>query len=107
MNENRLDGLWNAVAADAIRSVARHQPDEDRANDRHENHERSEVVLRRRGERETEPLEKEKICEEVDELQQPGGNVRGEHSDDNRQTGDWKHPCGCCEVTEMVECLSD
>jgi len=84
-DENRLDRFGNAVAADALRAVARHDADRERARDRHEDDERPEMVTGRRDERRVEALKEEEIREQPDQLEQRRRDVRGKDANQNRE----------------------
>jgi hypothetical protein len=48
-------------------------------------------------------LEEEKICKKVDQSQERGGDVRGEHADNDRERRYRKNACRCCEIAEVFE----
>ncbi len=106
VDQNRLDGLGNAVAADALRSVPRHEADDERADHRHDDDEQAEVVAGRRDERRVEPLKEEEVREEPDELGQRQRDVRRGHTDHDRETRDEEDPGARCEIAEMMEAIS-
>ena len=51
VDQNGFDGFGNAVAADALRAIARHQADDQRADDRHEHRRAAEVIAGGRDQR--------------------------------------------------------
>lgn len=69
-DQNRFDGFRDAVPPNAIRAVASHEPDDQRAHDRHENDQRTQRVIRRRGERRAPALEEKEVREQADQFQQ-------------------------------------
>jgi len=89
------------VAADALRAVARHDADRERARDRHEDDERPEMVTGRRDERRVEALKEEEIREQPDQLEQRRRDVRGKDANQNRERGNRNDAGRGREVTEI------
>jgi hypothetical protein len=91
------------VAADALGSVPRHDADDERPGDRHEDDERAEVMAGGRDERGVDALKEEKIRKETDELQQSGGDEGGEHADEDREPGNRQDAARRREIAEVIE----
>jgi hypothetical protein len=87
VDQDRFDRLWNAMAANAIRAVARHQADDQRPGHRHQDDERSEVVARRRHQVGGEALEEEQIGKESDQFEECGRDERRAQADRDRKAG--------------------
>jgi hypothetical protein len=100
LDEDGLDGLRDAVAADAIGAVAGHQPDDDPAGDGHEHRSPPEVARRGRDHLGAPPVEVEEVREEADEPQQPERHVRREDADRDCEEGDRDDARRCREVAE-------
>jgi len=67
IQEDGLDGFGDAMAADALGAVARHQADDEGAGDRHDDLEWAEVVAGRRDQRRIPALVKEQVCHQADQ----------------------------------------
>ena len=68
VDQDRFDRFRNAVAADPLRPVARHQPDDQRARPPAPHLPQPQVVGRRRYHRRAPALEEEQIGEQPDQL---------------------------------------
>src|SRR5215831_5255046 len=69
LNEDGLNRLGNAMAANALRTIACHESYDESAHDGYENYQCAEVVASRRYQVHSPPLEEKKICEQTDESQ--------------------------------------
>ena len=87
VDQDRLDRFRDAVPADALGTVARHHADDERAGDRHQDHEWSERVPCRRDERRAEALEEEQVGEESDQREQRQRDIGADDADDR-----WRSP---------------
>ncbi len=86
--QDRLDRLRNAVAADLLGAEARHQPDDQPADHRHHDHPRAERVGGRRTIRKRKLLEEEQVREQMDQAQQHECGQRAEQADHGCQQRD-------------------
>jgi hypothetical protein len=71
VDQDGLDRFRDAVSTDALRAVARHGPDDQRAADRHQDFPGAEMVAGRRGEIGAPALEEEQIGKEPDQPHNP------------------------------------
>ena len=91
VDQNRLDRLGDAVAADPIRSVPRHQADDQRADHRNHNDERPEMVANGRHRSGREPAVEEDVREERDQREEDLRHVRGHDADTDGDRRDHDH----------------
>jgi len=92
VEQHLLHRLGDAVAADGGGAVARHQADDDRAPNRDEHHQPSELVAGRRDEHGGEAAVERDVGDQRDE---PGEELRDDASgqrDHHRETADEHHP---------------
>jgi hypothetical protein len=59
VHQDGFDRFRNAVSANALRSVARHEADDQRAGDRHQHHKRPQMMTGGRDERRIDALKEE------------------------------------------------
>ena len=84
VEQHLLHGLGDAMAADGLRSVARHDADDDAADDRDDHDELAEVVLRRRNEGERPLAVKSEIRDEADQTRE---HLRDQPAQDSKYNG--------------------
>src|SRR5690606_17826076 len=97
----RFDCFGNAVAANAVGTVPRHQTDYQTADDRHEYYKISERVPDRRSIGETERLIKEKIRKKRDQFQEKECNDRAQKSDDDAEHRYSQDAFRCRKIAEF------
>ena len=101
IDQNGLDGFWYSVASNALRTVSRHDPDDQCTGDGDENAVDAQVVADRRNHRGTPSAEVKQIREQPDQAQQHQGDERAERADSHRQCGDRKSPRSCREISQL------
>ena len=92
VEQNLLHRFGNAVAADGGRPVARHQPDDDRAGDRHQDHEGAQPVGGGRNEDARDPSIEGEVRDEADQARQRLGDHPRGGGDDDRERADEDDP---------------
>ena len=80
--ENRLHRLRNAVPLDFRRAILRHEPDDDSADDRNDDHPRTELVIRRTAKMEGPYMVERKIREKSDQVVEKKRNDPGNDADE-------------------------
>src|SRR5581483_960996 len=91
VDQDRLNRLRDAVAANPLRAVARYQPDDERTNHRDQYHPEAERVARRGNERCLPALVEEEIGEQPDEPEQHQGDAGAQDPDADSKRGDQDH----------------
>jgi hypothetical protein len=101
VDEDGFDRFGNAVAADAIRSVPRHQANDQRTDHWHDDDERTEMMRFRFRSPRRDALEKEDIRKERDQAKKPERDERADDPDADRECRDGEETrCGG-EVAEL------
>src|SRR5437588_13052592 len=91
------------MPADLVRPEARHQPNDQAADDRHEQRPIAKMMMGGRDELKTPTLIVKKICEEADESQQEQCHIRARYSDDHGERGDRNDTPGDGEIPEQAD----
>ena len=91
LQQNGFNRFWNAVTADTLGAVARHQADDETADHRHDNLQPAEVVARGRNHRSAPALIEKQVGENSNQPQQSEGDEGAEDADADRQQGDRYH----------------
>jgi hypothetical protein len=102
LEQDRLDGFRDAVAADRLGAVAGDQADDQAADHRHHDHPGDERVRGGRAERGGKFLEEEQIGEKADRVQQQVGGHGAQGADDGGDAGDQDQPGVAVEVAAGV-----
>ena len=98
--QNRFERFGNAVAANFLRAVARHQPDDQRADDRHRNDPRAEMMMLQRFHLRREALEENDVGDHRDEPEQRLGDKRADDADRQRERNEQQHPRIGAEIAQ-------
>ena len=79
------------------------QADDECSGDRHQHHERPQMMTGGGDERRIDTLKEEKIRAKADEREEQRRDVRGEDADADRETRDRNDTRSCCEIAEMAQ----
>ena len=101
-DEDRLEGFGDAVAADLLGAVPRHQSDDQAADHGNERPPRTERARGRGDERRREPMEVGEVREEADEADQGPGDTGAHHADERGHAAQGDESRIRCEVAESV-----
>src|SRR5207244_12578640 len=88
VEQDRLNRFWYSVPANALRSVPRHESDDQTADNRNRDNEKSKMMAARRNQFCCEALVEEQISKKPDQLQQTQCNKCTEYADGYSQSGD-------------------
>ena len=102
VDQDRLDGLGNAVAADAFRSVAGHEADDGRTDHRNEHDPGAQLVPGGARRVNAPALEEEQVRAERDEVQQADGDDGRQRADAERDGREQQNAAVGGEVAELV-----
>ena len=103
VHQNGFNRFGDAVAADALGPVPRHDADDQRAADGHEDDQRPEMMTGGRHERRVESLKEKKVRAESDQFQQRGGDVGGDDADPHSEEGDRDDAWRGGEIAQVIE----
>jgi hypothetical protein len=103
VHQNGFNRFGDAVAADALGPVPRHDADDQRAADGHEDDQQPEMMTGGRHERRVESLKEEKVRAESDQFQQRGGDVGGDDADPRSEEGDRDDAWRGREIAQVIE----
>ena len=103
IHQDGLDRFGDAVSSNLFGSIARHQSDDERPDDRNSDCISAEVITNRRSKRGAESLIVENICEKADQLQQKQCDECGNHADHDSQQHDRDDTHGRRKVAEILQ----
>src|SRR6185437_13694849 len=101
--EDGFDGFGDAMPANALGPIARHQADDERDNDRNEDDKDAKMISGRRDEIGTPALEKEEVGKKPNEPQQREGDKSPNDANDERQERDEDDPRRGGEVAQLAQ----
>ena len=102
IDQDRFDRFWNAVSADSFRAVSRHQSDDQRAADRHQNRPDAQMIAGWRDQRGVPAAEIEQIGEKTDQPQQRPGHNGADQADGDGKQRNRNHPPVGGEIAQFV-----
>ena len=102
VDQDGLDGFRDAMPADALRAVPRHDADDERAGDWNEDHEWSQRVRRRSDRRHAQALVEEHVGEKADERQEGQCDPGADDADHDREGPDRQEARRRREVGELL-----
>ena len=83
-SENRLHRFRDAVPLNFRRAILRHEPDDDSANDRNDDHPRAELIIRRTAKMEGPYMVEREIREQSDQVVEKKGNDSSDDAHERR-----------------------
>src|SRR5262249_15363908 len=101
VDENRFDCFWNAMAANALGTVARHETDDESAHNWNQNREIAQVVAGRRDHGGAPAAEIKEIGEKADQPEQNERNKRANSSNEDCEKRNGDNANGSCEIAEL------
>ncbi len=105
LEQNCLNRLWDTMTADSLRTVTRHEADDETTNHRHENFQPAKMVARGRNHSGAPALVEEQVGENSNQSQQGKSDERAEYTDADRQEGNRDHIAGSGKVTQRLRSL--
>ena len=88
VDQHRFHGFGNAVAANLVAAVTRHDADDHAADHRSDDHPQAEMIVARAGEGEREAMEEEDVGEQPDQVVEQKGDDAREESDEGGEQRD-------------------